>query len=153
MKVVELTELRDIEAYYPVHPCVFHPGQPMTLSLSLNMPLRWLAACGVSLAIASNAFAHATPTSRDPAPNAEVAAPSAVTLHFSEPLEPAFSKIVLVDASGRPAASAASQVDAQDKKTMSLTLQSLAPGRYTVQWAAVAEDGHRTKGSYGFSVK
>ncbi|HWT39266.1 MAG TPA: copper homeostasis periplasmic binding protein CopC [Paraburkholderia sp.] len=125
----------------------------MTLSLSLRMPLRWLAACGVSLAIASNAFAHATPTSRDPAPNAEVAAPAAVIIHFSEPLEPAFSKIALVDASGKPAAPAASQVDRQDRKTMQLTLQPLEPGHYTVQWTAVAEDGHRTKGSYAFIVK
>jgi copper resistance protein C len=120
------------------------------------MPLRWLAACGLSLAtlaFAPNVFAHATPTSRDPSPNAQVAAPSVVTIHFSEPLEPAFSKIVLVDASGKPAASAASQVDAKDKKTMQLALQPLAPGHYTVQWTAVAEDGHRTKGSYGFDVK
>ncbi|MEM5340908.1 copper homeostasis periplasmic binding protein CopC [Paraburkholderia azotifigens] len=125
----------------------------MTLPLSLRTPLRWLAACGVSLAIASNAFAHATPSSRDPAPNAQVAAPSVVTIHFSEPLEPAFSKIVLVDANGKPAASAASQVDARDRKTMQLAMQPLEPGRYTVQWTAVAEDGHRTKGSYAFSVK
>jgi copper resistance protein C len=125
----------------------------MTFSLSFRPPLRWLVACGVSLALASNAFAHAKPVSRDPAPDAEVAAPSAVTIQFSEPLEPAFSKLALVDAAGKPAASAASQVDAQDKKTMQLALQPLAPGRYTVQWTAVAEDGHRTKGSYAFNVK
>ena len=126
---------------------------PVSFRLSLRLPLRWLAACGVSLALASSAFAHAKPTSRDPAPDAEVAAPSAVTIHFSEPLEPAFSKLELVDATGKPATSAASQVDAQDKKTMSLALQPLGPGRYTVQWTAVAEDGHRTKGSYAFNVK
>ncbi|MEM5382057.1 copper homeostasis periplasmic binding protein CopC [Paraburkholderia phymatum] len=125
----------------------------MTLSLPLRSPLRWLAACGVSLVVASNAFAHATPTSRQPAPNAAIAAPSAVTIHFSEPLEPAFSKIALVDAHGKPAASAASEVDAADTQTMRLALQPLAPGRYTVQWTAVAEDGHRTKGTYAFSVK
>jgi methionine-rich copper-binding protein CopC len=125
----------------------------MNFSLLSRLPLRWLAACGVSLAVASNAFAHATPTSRDPAPDTEVAAPSAVTIRFSEPLEPAFSKLALVDANDRPVASAASQVDPQDTKTMHLALQPLAPGRYTVQWTAVAEDGHRTKGSYAFSVK
>jgi hypothetical protein len=125
----------------------------MTFSLSFRLPLRWLAACGVSLAVASNAFAHAAPTSRDPAPDAEVSAPATVTIRFSEPLERAFSKIALVGADGKPAATAASQVDAQDKKTMQLELQPLVPGRYTVQWTAVAEDGHRTKGSYAFSVK
>lgn len=128
-------------------------SQPMTFPLSLRVPLRWLVACGVSLALASNAFAHAKPVSRDPSPDAEVAAPPAVTIHFSEPLEPAFSKLALVDDSGKPAASATSQVDPQDKKTMTLALQPLAPGRYTVQWTAVAEDGHRTKGSYAFNVK
>ncbi|SEJ23751.1 copper homeostasis periplasmic binding protein CopC [Paraburkholderia diazotrophica] len=125
----------------------------MTLSLPLRSPLRWRAACGVSLVVASNAFAHATPTSREPALNAEIAAPSAVTIHFSEPLEPAFSTIALVDAHGKPAASSASEVDAADTKTIHLALQPLAPGRYTVKWTAVAEDGHRTKGSYAFSVK
>ncbi|SIT39499.1 conserved exported hypothetical protein [Paraburkholderia piptadeniae] len=125
----------------------------MTLSQPLRSPLRWLAACGVSLVVASNAFAHATPTSREPAPDAEVTAPSAVTIHFSEPLEPAFSKIAIVDAHGKRAASTASEVDAADRKTMRLSLQPLAPGRYTVQWTAVAEDGHRTKGSYAFNVK
>jgi len=125
----------------------------MTFSLFFRLPLRWLAACGVLLAVASNAFAHATPTSRDPGPDAEVAAPAAVTIRFSEPLEPAFSKLALVDANNKPVAPAASQVDPQDTKTMHLALQPLAPGRYTVQWTAVAEDGHRTKGSYAFSAK
>jgi methionine-rich copper-binding protein CopC len=125
----------------------------MTFSLFSRLTLRWLAACGVSLAFASTAFAHATPTARDPAPDAEVAAPSAVTIRFSEPLEPAFSKLALVDANDKPVASTASQVDPQDTKTIHLALQPLAPGRYTVQWTAVAEDGHRTKGSYAFNVK
>ncbi|MBP0592430.1 copper homeostasis periplasmic binding protein CopC [Paraburkholderia sp. LEh10] len=125
----------------------------MTFFLSLRSPLRWLAACGASLAVASNAFAHASPTSRDPAPDAEVAAPSVVTIRFSEPLEPAFSKIALVDEAGKRAASLASVVDAQDRKTMHLELKPLAPGRYTVQWTAVADDGHRTKGGYAFNVK
>ncbi|MEI6001163.1 copper homeostasis periplasmic binding protein CopC [Paraburkholderia bengalensis] len=125
----------------------------MTFSLLSRLPLRWLAASGVSLAVASNALAHANPTLREPAPNAEVAAPASVTIRFSEPLEPAFSKIALVGADGKQAASTASTVDAADHNTMHLALSTLAPGRYTVQWAAVAEDGHRTKGSYAFTVK
>jgi methionine-rich copper-binding protein CopC len=125
----------------------------MTLFDVLHRPLRWLAAGGVSLAVVSTAFAHALPTSREPAPNAEVAAPGAVTIHFSEPLEPAFSKIVVLDANGKPVGSGASHLDAQDKQTMRIALEPLAPGRYTVQWTAVAEDGHRTKGEYAFAVK
>jgi copper resistance protein C len=130
---------------------------PSPLRLPLRSPRRWLAACclslGVSFVFAASAWAHAKPVSREPAPDAEVSAPSAVTIHFSEPLEPAFSKIGVVGADGKAAASAQSEVDANDKTTMHLALPSLAPGRYTVQWTAVAEDGHRTNGSYGFNIK
>jgi copper resistance protein C len=106
--------------------------------------------------IASTALAHAHLASSEPAANAEVSAPPGVTIHFTEPLEPAFSKIVVNDASGRSAVSAASagsQVDAGDRKVMHLALPTLAAGRYAVQWIAVATDGHRTQGNFAFIVK
>ncbi len=39
-----------------------------------------------------------------------------------------------------------------DRRTLSVPLKPLAPGNYTVRWAVVAEDGHRTEGSYTFTV-
>jgi len=129
---------------------------PFVLSrLLLRRPraARVTAACAVALTFSSTVFAHALPTTREPAPNTEVSAPAQVTIHFSEPLEPAFSKITLTDAQGRAAASGAAQVDPQDKASMRLALQPLAPGRYTVHWIAVASDGHRTHGDYAFTVK
>ena len=114
---------------------------------------RLTAACAAALAFSSTAFAHALPTTREPAPNTTVSAPAQVTIHFSEPLEPAFSKITLTDAQGHEAVSGAAAVDPQDKATLRLALQPLAPGRYTVHWTAVASDGHRTHGDYAFTVK
>lgn len=38
-------------------------------------------------------------------------------------------------------------------KAMHLALQPLVAGRYTVKWIAVATDGHRTQGTYAFTVK
>jgi hypothetical protein len=126
--------------------------KPIDLSSLLPRALRATALCAAAT-LATAAFAHALPTSREPAQNAEVSAPTQVTIHFSEPLEPAFSKITLTDANGKAAASTASEVDANDKKTMHLAVDALAPGRYTVHWNAVASDGHRTHGDYAFTVK
>jgi methionine-rich copper-binding protein CopC len=105
---------------------------------------------------ASSAFAHAHLVSSEPAANAAVAAPAEVTIHFTEPLEPAFSRIELADASGKsalPAASAASVVDKDDAKIMHLPLPPLSAGRYAVHWTAVATDGHRTQGNFAFVVQ
>jgi copper resistance protein C len=123
---------------------------PIHLSRSA---LRALMSCAAALAMTSTAFAHAHLVSSEPAANAEVAAPAAVTLHFTEPLEPAFSKITLDAASGTPTVSTASEVDGSDAKVMHLALPQLAAGRYAVHWIAVATDGHRTQGDFSFNVK
>ncbi len=115
--------------------------------------LRALTAGAAALVVTSTAFAHAHLMSSEPAANAEVAAPTEVTIRFTEPLEPAFSKIALTDASGNAAAPAASQVDQADTKVMRLALPSLTAGRYAVHWTAVATDGHRTQGNFAFTVK
>ncbi|MFM0338293.1 copper homeostasis periplasmic binding protein CopC [Paraburkholderia fungorum] len=115
--------------------------------------LRALTAGAAALVVTSTAFAHAHLMSSEPAANAEVVAPTEVTIRFTEPLEPAFSKIALADASGNAAAPAASQVDGTDAKVMHLALPSLTTGRYAVHWTAVATDGHRTQGDFAFIVK
>jgi methionine-rich copper-binding protein CopC len=106
-----------------------------------------------ALLVTSTAFAHAHLVSSEPAANAEVGAPAAVTIHFTEPLEPAFSTITLADTSGKAAAPAASQVDKDDARVMRLPLPQLSAGRYAVHWIAVATDGHRTQGDFAFIVK
>ncbi|WP_025602598.1 copper homeostasis periplasmic binding protein CopC [Burkholderia sp. WSM2230] len=122
--------------------------------INLSRPA-WLASAlgAAALLLASTAFAHAHVVSSEPAANAEVAAPGEVTIHFTEPLEPAFSKMTLADANGKPAASAASQVDKHDARVMHLPLPQLGAGRYAVHWTAVATDGHRTQGDFTFTVK
>ena len=106
-----------------------------------------------ALVMTSTAFAHAHMVSSAPAANAEVAAPEAVTIHFTEPLEAAFSKITLADDIGKAAAPATAEVDQQDAKVMRLPLPQLSTGRYAVHWIAVATDGHRTQGNFAFNVK
>ncbi len=115
--------------------------------------LRALTLGAAALSVTSAAFAHTHLASSEPAANAEVVAPTEVTIHFTDPLEPAFSKIALADASGNPAAPGPSQVDKKDARVMHLPLPRLSAGRYAVHWTAVATDGHRTQGDFAFTVK
>jgi len=115
--------------------------------------LRALISGALALAVSSSAFAHAHLISSTPAANADAIAPTEVTIHFTEPLEPAFSKITLADTSGKPAVTAASAVDGQDARVMRLALPQLDAGRYAVHWVGVATDGHRTQGDFAFNVK
>ncbi|MGU7781751.1 copper resistance CopC family protein [Burkholderia sp. PU8-34] len=115
---------------------------------------RKAAAIAVAATVSSAAFAHARPENTDPAANAALtSAPSAVTLDFTETLEPAFSSIVVVDGAGKPVSDGKASVDAANRKRMAVPLSAIGAGAFTVKWVAVAADGHRTQGSYRFSVK
>jgi copper resistance protein C len=111
------------------------------------------AALLAGITLASAAFAHVFPQKQEPGAGATVAAPSQVKVTFDGPLEPAFSSLTVTDASGKTVSTQKSAVDAQQPAVMTVPLPSLAAGHYTVHWVAVASDGHRTHGDYGFDVK
>jgi methionine-rich copper-binding protein CopC len=124
----------------------------------MNMKRVWMRICVLfalycCVALAGNAWAHAHPKSMVPAADATVAAPAEVSMTFTEALEAAFSSIAVVDAAGHAVANGKAEVDSVAPTVMHLALPALAPGVYTVKWVAVARDGHRTSGSYSFTVK
>ncbi|MBB5190192.1 hypothetical protein HNQ50_000914 [Silvimonas terrae] len=104
------------------------------------------------LLVTGLASAHAHPHEQNPAPESTVSAPPEVRIAYTEALEPSLSSIKLLDRSGKALADKA-VIDAADHKVLHLPLPQLAAGQYTVEWVAVAEDGHRTTGKYSFSVK
>lgn len=107
-----------------------------------------------ALLLAQSAFAHAHPKERTPDAGATVGADEKqVSIEFDDALEPAFSSLKVTDATGKSVATGKSSVDANDKKHMTVALDALKPGVYTVSWVAVAVDGHRTQGRYTFTVK
>jgi hypothetical protein len=111
-------------------------------------------AAAAALAAAQLAHAHAYPQQCTPAPGATVSsAPREVAIEFNNGIEPAFSSITVTDGQGKPATSGKPAFDAHDKKHMQIALADSAPGTYTVNWVAVADDGHRTQGNYKFTVK
>lgn len=76
-----------------------------------------------------------------------------VELDFSEPVLAKFSGAVIEDGDGRKVALGPAGTDAADAKRLVVPLASpLPPGRYTVEWHAVAEDTHRVKGRYSFTI-
>ncbi|WP_205999110.1 copper resistance protein CopC [Paraburkholderia sp. Ac-20342] len=103
--------------------------------------------------LASAAFAHVFPQKQEPGAGATIASPAQVRITFDGPLEPAFSSLTVTDASGKQVNAQKSAVDAQQADVMTVPLPTLAAGHYTVHWVAVASDGHRTHGDYGFDVK
>ena len=103
--------------------------------------------------LASATFAHVFPQKQEPGAGATIASPAQVQITFDGPLEPAFSSLTVTDASGKQVNAQKSAVDAQQAAVMTVPLPALAAGHYTVHWAAVASDGHRTHGDYGFDVK
>jgi methionine-rich copper-binding protein CopC len=121
-----------------------------------TIALRAAAKLGVLAAgftLAGAAFAHVFPQKQEPGAGATVGSPAQVRVIFDGPLEPAFSSLTVTDASGKQVNTQKASVDEHQPTTITVPLPSLATGRYTVHWVAVASDGHRTHGDYGFDVK
>ena len=76
-----------------------------------------------------------------------------IHLEFSEEIAKRFSTFKLTDTDGKPLATMV--VDSKDAKALEgMPDTNLTPGIYTVSWTAVStDDGHKTTGSYRFTVK
>ena len=99
-------------------------------------------------------LAHAHLNQQVPAADSVVTAPQALTLNFSEGIEPGFSGVVLTDAQKQVIKTGTATRDEKNKAQLTVPLeQTLASGTYQVDWHVVSVDGHKTKGSYHFSVK
>jgi len=121
----------------------------------MNRMSLFLSATALSLTVAATAFAHADLASADPASGATIAAaPAKITITFTEEVTPKFSGIEVLDPMGMRADDGAAQASADDAKVLSVGLKSMGPGVYKVSWhATAADDGHKTKGTYQFTVK
>lgn len=106
-----------------------------------------------ALVLASAALAHAMLQRASPAVGSRVSSPPArVELWFSEPLEPAFSTLKVLDASGRQVDKRDVAVDASEPRHIAVSVPELPRGRYRVVWRAVSVDSHATSGDHTFDV-
>lgn len=116
-----------------------------------SLTARLLVVLGLAMPLAASA--HAVIKQAQPAADAVVAAPHVVRIDFSEPLEPAFSSIVVRDAQGRAVTADKAAVPSDAPRSLTLVLPPLPAGSYLVEWRTLARDGHRTGGSYRFKVR
>ncbi|MBT1714515.1 CopC domain-containing protein YobA [Enterobacter dykesii] len=107
-----------------------------------------------SIMMAPSVLAHAHLKQQSPAADSVVSAPQALTLNFSEGIEPGFSGVVVTDAQKQVIKTGTATRDEKNKAQLTVPLeQTLVAGTYQVDWHVVSVDGHKTKGSYRFSVK
>lgn len=113
-----------------------------------------LLLAGATLGFSQLALAHAHLKAPVPADNAVVEhAPQQLTLTFTEDIEPAFSGVEMTNAQ-QPVALDKAQLNPQQHDQLIVPIaQPLASGQYQVNWHVLSVDGHKTKGSYSFSVK
>jgi methionine-rich copper-binding protein CopC len=121
---------------------------------------RFSALTGAAVLVLAVAFspavlAHAHLKSQYPAANANVeASPQALTLTFSEDIEPAFSHVEIIGADQQTMPTAEVERAPKQHNQLIVPLEKpLAGGSYQVNWHVLSVDGHKTKGSYTFSVK
>lgn len=112
-------------------------------------------AIGLGLLGTTAAFAHAHLVTATPADKAVVAAaPGALTLKFSEGVALKFTGVTVNGPGGATIALGAGSLDPKDDTLLTVPLSGpLAAGAYTVLWHALSTDGHKSSGSYGFTVK
>ena len=98
--------------------------------------------------------AHASLVQSVPEANAQLDVPPVqIELYFSEPIEPTFSTIEVLDSNGRRVDNDDSLVDLVDPTRLTVSLRSMPDGIYTVSWRALsAVDSHITAGAYPFAV-
>lgn len=116
--------------------------------------VRLLVAASILL-FAAGAWAHAALTRSVPG-NREVLArsPDAIHLRFNEKVEAKFSKVVLEDAQGRPVALGAPSVAPDDPHALQAPVTAtLPPGRYTVRYRVLSQDGHVIERSFVFTIE
>jgi methionine-rich copper-binding protein CopC len=121
----------------------------------MSRPLTFLASIlAASIGVAGPAFAHAHLQSATPADAAIVhAAPAELDLVFTEELNLKFSGATLTGPDKAAIETGAAALKGSDKTLVIPVSGKLEAGSYTVEWHVLSTDGHKTNGTYSFSVK
>lgn len=120
--------------------------------------IRSLAAALLGAALAAGipvapARAHAFLDHASPAVGSSIpVAPAAVTLWFTQDLEPAFSSVAVTNTAGQRVDLGNAGVPPGQPAELQVGLKKLPPGTYTVSWHVVSVDTHPTQGSFTFQV-
>jgi len=111
------------------------------------------AALAGIVAAAPGAWAHAFLDHASPAVGSALPAPpNAVTIWFTQNLEPAFSSMTVTNAAGERVDLGNVRVPPGGPDQLQVGLKPLPPGTYTVSWHVVSVDTHPTQGTFTFDI-
>lgn len=113
-----------------------------------------LAGCLAFLAFGGQASAHAhLKSATPPADGSVTSAPPELELTFTEGVELKFSGVEVVGPAKEAVKVGKATLKPGDDATLVVPVTApLRAGRYTVDWHVLSTDGHRTNGSYAFTV-
>ncbi len=129
-------------------------GAVVRKTIAAALPLAGFAAAVALLLSSQRALAHALLVRADPQPNAELTQPpDSLHFWFSEPLEEAFTGARILSAAATEIPTGAPQIDPADPTHLTLPLESIEPGVYTVVWQTLSSvDGHEWVGSFPLTI-
>jgi methionine-rich copper-binding protein CopC len=100
------------------------------------------------------ASAHAYLEKAAPAQRAVIfAPPERVQLWFNERLEAAFCALTVTDSAGKTVDRGDMRLAPDNPKLLSVGLQPLTPGVYTVKFRVLSVDGHVVTSQFSFTVR
>ena len=113
-----------------------------------------LLACLATILVSHSASAHANLLKASPEPSQVLdTPPERVIIWFTEPVEPAFSAITVVNLDGATVTASETKFDPTEPTAIWVPLEPLESGTYTVVWRNVSSvDGHKATGSFLFAV-
>jgi methionine-rich copper-binding protein CopC len=115
--------------------------------------MRGVLALVMALGLVSAAAAHGVLERTEPRGGSTLkTAPSQVSLLFTGAIEPAYSRVQVVNGGGRRVDLGDSSVDAANRALLRVSLPALPPGRYTVAWRVLSIDSHVTEGEFTFRI-
>jgi methionine-rich copper-binding protein CopC len=121
------------------------------------MPLLWGRAAIFAAALwlaPTEVWAHASLVKATPAQRAVVFTPPAsVQLFFSERLEPKFCTVTVTDAAGKSVDKADLKAADGDPKQLTIGLNPISDGVYTVKYRVLSVDGHVVSNEFTFTVR
>lgn len=103
--------------------------------------------------VSAAASAHSFPEQEIPPAGTTLTEPPAqVTIKYDAPIEKLFASLEVINSAGQNVAMGQPEVSPDGWK-LSVPVNKLQPGEYTVQWRVVCIDTHHTQGSYSFTVE
>lgn len=105
------------------------------------------------LSVVSTAAAHGVLERTEPRGGSTLkSAPAEVRLRFTGAIEPAYSRVQVLNGGGRRVDLGDSSVDPANRALLRVSLPALPPGRYTVAWRVLSVDSHVTEGDFTFRI-